>query len=224
MNIQIQGFPHAQYDQKERFGFLAYYYPPDSYKNGPLTYFQWKRQSFSSEILNFKVGHIVDIQFFVQPFKDVINQILQLNGWTGAILIPCPSSVAKDDPNYKTHPGDKWASPQVNRDDRNIIFCKQICQNQSNIKFIDLIFRVKTKRPKNRWSATEHRKSIQLNQSLENRITQTHPFILFDDVSTSGGTMEGCEMLLMETFQNTQLIKLVLGKTMHPDQFYSISQ
>ena len=102
--LKIENFKDAFYNAEEKFGYLAYYYPFNKFSND---YSFWKHETYSSNILDFKEGKEEDIKFFVKSFCSLIEYVLSLLQKTDAFLVPVPSSIAWNDPNFKTTPRQK---------------------------------------------------------------------------------------------------------------------
>ncbi len=91
--LNIDGFPHAQFDLASKTGFLAYYYPSTAVKDGVLSEDEWRHGSYSPEILNYKEGRDEDIKRFVEPFLKLIRHSLAEVKVSSACLVPVPSSI-----------------------------------------------------------------------------------------------------------------------------------
>ena len=126
--LNIQRYPHADYNSEEMTGYLAYYYP---YVTHPL----WRDESYSPEILDFKEGKEEDIKFCLKPFCALIQYALSSLNEQEAVLIPVPSSIAWNDPDFTREPLEKGQSRnRRNRDNRNNIFCSFIHIENNNLK------------------------------------------------------------------------------------------
>ncbi len=209
--IEIPKYPHANYDSKEMFGYLAYYYPHNKVSNDQMDL--WRYQSYSPDILNFKEGAEEHIKFFVRPFCILIQHVLSFLKKREAFLVPTPSSIAGNDPNFKTTPRKK--GDVRNRDNRNIIFCSLINIEDNNLKVSDILFRSKGKVEKIQWKKEEHKESLQIrhNQGLTTNHQFSGEMILIDDVVTSGNTMLGAKLRLEEIYPYAKIIRLSISKT-----------
>ena len=196
---------------KKCCGYLAYYYPytqvPDSYRE------LWRYWSYSPNILDFKSGEEEHIKFFVKPFCALIQHALSLLTEKEAFLVPVPSSIAKDDFNFKSTP--RKAGDTRNRDNRNIIFCSLINIENNNLKPLDILFRKRGKEEKTKWTKEQHKQSLRVISNQGLRINSGFPgvIILIDDVVTSENTMLGAKLLLEEVYPHAKIIRLSISKT-----------
>lgn len=220
----IPNFPHANFYPATRSGYLFYYYPYNAVKEKTLDYNSWEMQSYSPQLLSFKRGSDNSIEFFVKPFIELIkNSLKTLNKESEeAFLIPVPSSKSKDDPKYN----DKFIeNNQINRDNRNNIFCQKIERNISKFIYCDAINRVVSKEPKDHRTAIEHSKTLELDMLniSSKHINQSSILILVDDLKRDGSTLGGCKHRLHELFPNNDILELTLGISKAPREFKPLS-
>jgi hypothetical protein len=98
--IKIDRFPHAHYDSQNRLGYLALYYPLSAVRDGVLSEENWRQESYSPEILNYKVGRDHDIRWFAEPFLNLIHHAVSSITVEATYLVPVPSSIAWNDPKF----------------------------------------------------------------------------------------------------------------------------
>ena len=219
--IEIPKYPHANYDPKEMVGYLAHYYPynqvPDSHMDS------WRYHSYSPNILNFKEGEEEHIKFFVKPFCALIQHSLSFLNREEAFLVPIPSSIAGNDPDFKATP--RRTGDTRNRDNRNIIFCSFINIENNSLKPLDILFRKAGKKSKTKWTEEQHKESLQIKPNQG--VTINHQFsgeiILLDDVVTSGNTMLGAKLFLEEVYPHAKIIRLSIGQKEEIDDFKPIT-
>lgn len=220
--IEIPKYPHANYDPKEMVGYLAYYYPYNQVLDNYID--SWRYHSYSPNILNFKEGEEEHIKFFVKPFCALIQYSLSFLKREEAFLVPIPSSIAGNNPDFKTTP--RRTGDARNRDNRNIIFCSFINIENNNLKPLDILFRNTGKQEKMKWTERQHKKSLKIRK--EQGITINHQFsgemILIDDVVTNGNTMLGAKLLLEEMYPHAKIIRLSIGKTKEINNFKPITK
>lgn len=222
MSLSIPDFPHAHFDSKNLFGYLVFYYPYDAIKKeGGLTEEQWRNESYSPEILNYKVGYPHYIRFFKKPFLDLVQYALRSTSETKAYLVPVPSSIAAKDPNFKNTPRKK--GEKRNRDDRNTVFCKELAQGKTNLKVADVLQRAKTKSEKATWTPEQHAESFTVNlKSGFPKPNFSGAIILVDDVSTEGGTIQGAKKMIQRSFPQSKVMMLALGLSTAPKNFQPV--
>ena len=218
--MDIPNFPHAQFDVTKGFGFLAHYYPHDALKDEELSIEQWRFQSYSPEILNYKEGQLHHIAYFKKPFLKLIETALASTKRKNAILVPVPSSIKHDDPSFSQVPRKK--GDKRNRDDRNVVFCKGLSLANPNLTLADILVRVKSKPQKATWTASEHAKSLTINQETAPGSGFSGVFILVDDVCTKGGTIYGAKKVLGEAYGASTIVMLTLGLSKDPAQFQPV--
>jgi hypothetical protein len=86
--IKIDRFPHAHYDSQNRLGYLALYYPLSAFRDGILSEENWRQESYSPEILNYKVGRDHDIRWFVEPFLNLIHHAISSTAIETTYFVP----------------------------------------------------------------------------------------------------------------------------------------
>ncbi len=220
--LKIDKFPHAQYDSKTKIGFLAYYYPSAALRDKILDEDDWRYNSLSPEILNYKEGKNADIEFFVGPFLKLIHYAMTDAKVDEAFLVPIPSSMAVNDPRFSTMPRQKSVRGNRNRDNRNSIFCSLLSVADGSLKVADNLVRTKTKPEKVAWGAKQHTESMKL------RAVSALPhgkiaLITIDDVRTDGGTSSGAHRILKEAYPQAIIISLTIAHTRSPQQFLPLS-
>ncbi|MBI1860147.1 MAG: hypothetical protein HYR96_04420, partial [Deltaproteobacteria bacterium] len=207
MSLSIPGFPHAKFDERSGFGYLVHYYPFDAVKKSNLSEDQWRNQSYSPEVLNFKTGYPNYLRVFKAPFLKLIGHSLQQIGEMKALLVPIPSSIASGDPKFKKTPRQK--GERRNRDDRNAVFCNELARGNTRLRVLDCIVRVGAKAEKETWTEAQHAKSMAMNTEMKlPRDDYSGVFVLMDDVATGGGTLKGARKVLQTAFPNAKVIML----------------
>lgn len=213
--LNIQNYPHADYNSNEMIGYLALYYP----HSGTDPFF-WRHESYSPKILDFKEGREEDIKFFVEPFCALIQYALSFLKKQEAFLIPVPSSIAWNDPTFMNNPREKGNSR--NRDNRNSIFCSFIQIKNNNLKHLDILFREKGKIEKEKWTDEKHKESLKIRQNPIINHEFSGVMILVDDVYTMGNTMLGAKLRLEEAYPQAKILRLSIGKSESPENFQSL--
>lgn len=215
MNFNILPSAISEYHPHEKTGWLCPYWRYEDVKNGFVDKNKWRNTTYSPKILNFKEGKERDIKYFVGPVLKLISNILEIEKFNGAVLIPIPSSKTKTSPDYWDKPSPRWPSKRKNRDDRNTIFCQMLSKENNNLVSRELITRIKEKEEKDRWTAQEHANSMKVNQDL---IAQDNnfPHILIDDVRTTGTTLDGAKILLGDFIPNVLIFQLTIGRWESP--------
>jgi hypothetical protein len=220
--LKIDGFPHAQYDSATRLGFLAYYYPSTSVRDGVLSEEDWRYSSYSPEILNYKEGRDEDIKRLVDPFLKLIRHAVAEVNATNTLLVPVPSSMAAHDPLFSTVPRKKGIKGSRNRDNRNSVFCSMLSIADGNLKVADNLIRTTTKPEKIFWTPEQHAKSLYLN-TVTAMPAGNVALVTIDDVKTDGGTLQGVRLLLERAYPNAIVIGLAIGCTRAPNQFLPLA-
>jgi phosphoribosylpyrophosphate synthetase len=174
----------------------------------------WRAHSDSPKILNYKVGKEKDIQLFVRPFLQMVDQVLTIENASEAHLVPMPSSRSPNNPDFSGRPRSTSSSGARNRDDRNLVFCKFLTQYGSShpLYLADVISRKHDKPEKAKWDFRQQANSFEM---LEEHINfrQSSVVILVDDVFTTGGTFKGAKLLFNKIQKSVPVICLALGKT-----------
>ncbi|EMS84090.1 hypothetical protein [Leptospira noguchii] len=204
------------YDKNLKYGYLARYFTPvtKSKQNPFMTVEEYRKQTYSPDILNYKEGTSKAIGFFVFGMKKFLDNILELHNETNAILIPVPSSKAKNDPFYNNQP--KGVKFDRNRDDRNIIFVNRICKLDSKYKCVDAIYRVTSKKEKERIAVENYISDLEIRyvEKLDGKC-----IILIDDIKTNGITFEACSRLIENHISPGLLITIAIGQTRSHESF-----
>lgn len=213
MNFNILPSAISEYDPIEKFGYLCPYWPHEDVKKGLVDKKKWRDTTYSPEILNYKEGREKDLIYFVPHVLKLINKILKIEGANKATLIPVPTSNPKLSPKYWDQPSPRFR--RKNRDNRNIIFCRMLVQNASHLETREIVERIKEKTEKEVWNTEQHADSMQINHTLINA-ESNDPYILIDDVITTGGTMDGIKSLLKDKVNENLIIQVTIGKTEHP--------
>ncbi len=202
MAPNIDRYTHAYYEPAELNGWLCEYY---AYENS----YRWRKQSYSPELLNFKEGEDKDIQYFVKAYTKLLDYVIECHSATHLCLIPVPASAMKNSPKYTTEPMSKTGS---NRSNRNEIFCGYLAKDHPKLILINNLERVKPKEPKARWSAEQHADTMRCTSGISN-LTASDLLVLVDDVTTTGGTMDGAKLLLQADFPKAKIVTLPIGRT-----------
>jgi hypothetical protein len=218
--LKINHFPHAHYDPKEHSGYLAYYYPYESVKDKTLEVDLWRNQSYSPNILNFKEGEQGSVEYFKNPFLELISHALSTLDQKETYLVPVPSSIAWNDPAYSRKPRAK--GDKRNRDDRNIIFCNCISSANTLLKVADILVRTTGKTEKMTWNANQHAQSLALSGTLLSKEFDG-VLVLVDDVVTNGGTMSGAKIVLQKEFPKAMIVCLSIGSSRSPQDFEALT-
>jgi predicted amidophosphoribosyltransferase len=134
-----------------------------------------------------------------------------------ARIIPVPSSIAHDSPNFKTTPRQK--GEKRNRDDRNLAFCNLLATHDTRIEVRNFLFRTTSKTEKETWTADQHAASLVFASDITPKRDFKGLMILIDDVITDGGTMEGAKIILAEQYPEAVIIKLAIGFSRSPHDF-----
>lgn len=214
--IKIDRFSQASFSNASKTAYLCNYYPYSAVKENRLSMEQWKDQSYSPEILDYKKGQEYDLRFFLAPAHEMIKFVMSQYGVNKSYIVPVPSSIAQDSPDFKSTPRLKGESR--NRDNRNIVFCNLIGIQDTNIGVRDYLFRVTSKSAKETWSDEQHAASLGI---IHDKVNETFSglFFLLDDVINDGGTIGGAAMVLQEKFPNATIVKFALGISQHPGSF-----
>ncbi|MBM4253829.1 MAG: phosphoribosyltransferase [Deltaproteobacteria bacterium] len=220
--LNIEQYPHASYDPRTRIGYLALYfsYPGPQSPEPTISMANWRKNSHSSAILNFKEGKKQHIEQFIAPFYQLIYQVMSLEKASEAYLVPMPSSRSPNSPDYCDQPRISKPNEARNRDNRNHVFCQFLRKKDEHqrLHIADIISRQFDKPEKARWSVMEHAQSLQLRR-FDNLCGPSSVFILIDDVVTTGNTFGGARHLLNQRYPNVPVICLALGKTTTPHEF-----
>lgn len=221
--LKIDNFPHAFYDSKNRHGFLAYYYPSSAVRDGVLSEENWRHESYSPEILNYKEGHDHDIRRFVEPFLNLIRFSIAAEKVDTAYLVPVPSSIAANDPKFSSQPRKKGLPNSRNRDNRNSVFCSFLSSADGKLRLADILVRKSSKPEKANWTAAQQAGSMEL-QGLGTLPQGQTAIILVDDVTTGGDTLTGARMVLEKAYPQAIVITLAIGCTKAPQHLLPLSQ
>jgi hypothetical protein len=215
----IDRYPHADYDARNMFGYLAYYYAHEAVKEKKLKVEQWRFESWSAQILDYKEGKPEAIAHFVPPFLELIECAVGPGRKRPVYLVPVPSSKAHGSPHYSRVPKDNEHAR--NRDDRNVVFCLRLIVaggKHLSLRLCDVVRRTQDKPPKEKWSPLQHIETLAVDESkIPDDLPEAPIFVLVDDLHTDGGTMLACRMLLLRWFERCTVIRLALGKTCDPD-------
>ncbi|MBX9877240.1 MAG: hypothetical protein K2Y22_02170 [Candidatus Obscuribacterales bacterium] len=219
MTVNIDRYPHAFYDDNAGMGYLVYYYPYDAVKEETIDKADWKSGSYSPEVLNYKEGKLKDIQYFAAPFVQLIQYALKKKKISTVYLVPVPSSTAFNSKNFSTEPRSN-TSPR-NRDNRNLLFCRELAKLDKRFVVADILRRIKGKKPKEKWAPKQHADSIQV---VDNNVVQEFfpTFVLIDDVCTTGSALKGCNLVLEHGYLCDSVTMLAISRTMNPQNFESI--
>lgn len=201
MTLIVNRFPHASYDPQRQTGFLVYYYPYDAVNSGAFDIKQWRHETFSPEVLDYKEGRPEHIEYFVALFIELINHALRESKKNNAFLVPVPSSINHDNPLYSTILRKKGMRDSRNRDDRNIVFCHKLGEHDTRLQVADILYRVTAKPEKADWTPEQHKRSLDLKTILDRDANAAATFILVDDVMTHGGTMQGAKGILLYSWK-----------------------
>lgn len=213
VEFNIQGF-EPQYDAKEKIGWLCKYYPHDAVKSGEIDLDVWRNETYSPKILDFKEGRDADIQFFIEPMIQLIDEICKTEAIEeNVLLIPVPSSLPKLHPEFKDTPRRK--GEKRNRDDRNEVFCKMISCSKSNWSTIPLLARIKEKQPKQQWTVDQQFNSLKFDERCRGLLLQT-PCFLVDDVTTKHHTFQGAKRRILEEEPTSKVFCVAIGHTTAP--------
>jgi predicted amidophosphoribosyltransferase len=217
MILQIDGFPHAQFDSHRGRGYLCQYFKIKS-----ISEELW-RSTYSPDILDFKEGKETTIDQFAQPFVQLIEYTLKAYRASTAILVPVPSSMSRSDPGYSGVPFDKTKTPKrKNRDDRCELFCNRIAKKcNSTLLSLSLIRRTRSKAEKSNRTKSSQMKTLECDLSLLEQVKncQSELIILIDDIETTGSTFSACHELLRKQFPNSKIACLAIAKTTDSKDF-----
>lgn len=213
VEFQIQYF-RAAYDERNKIGWLCGYYPYDAVKTRAMDPDEWRETTYSPEILNFKEGLDQNIRYFVPPVVQLIQNICRHEKLgDGILLVPMPSSLPKNHPDYKTTPRAKGETR--NRDDRNEIFCKMMAAAQSNWQSLPFLSRIKDKAPKEHWTADQHFASLAVDASFAPILSQM-PCFLVDDVTTTHASFMGARKCLLKASPSCRAFCVAIGHSTAP--------
>ncbi|WP_078123980.1 phosphoribosyltransferase [Leptospira alexanderi] len=206
------------YDKNIKYGYLSRYFTPvtQSKQNPFMTVEEYRNLTYSPNILNYKEGTSKAIDVFVKGMKKFLDKILETHDEGSAILIPIPSSKAKNDPLYNSQP--KGVKFNRNRDNRNIIFVNRICDLDSKYKCVEGISRVASKKEKEKISVYEYMDSLEVNHVEK---LQDECVILIDDIKTNGTTFEACASLIKKAASPKIVITVAIGQTRTHESFKS---
>lgn len=216
MSLNIKRFPHASYNSKTRIGWLCEYY--GLYQP---TSAQWRNQSYSPEILNYKVGAADSLKFFLREYIQLLEHVRIAHDADYLYVVPIPASTPEADSGYTTTPQPR-AKPQRNRDNRNTVFCGLIHDGYEFGIKADLLARTKPKVAKDRLTPQEHADTMAIKKQKDMRFDDGDLIVLVDDVTTTGGTIEGAKLLLSSVYPEEQIIMLPLATNVNPLFFRSI--
>jgi hypothetical protein len=148
--LKIEDYPNAFYDRESKFGYLVHYYPYPRNVPGEeaITPEEWRRNSYSPEILNYKEGREEHLRWFVRPFLQLVEYAMSFEKFTEIVLIPVPSSIAFDNPKFSRSPRKKGGSDSRNRDNRNFIFTSFLSMesHRYTLRVADILKRVVDKK------------------------------------------------------------------------------
>jgi hypothetical protein len=218
--LKIEGFPHAQYDSETKTGFLSYYYPTSAIRDGILSMENWRNESYSPEILNYKEGRDDHIRWFVRPFLELVRHALRESNFSNAYLVSVPSSIATNDPQFSSVPRKK-GGPR-NRDNRNAVFCDFLSQADSSLAAANVLIRTTSKAEKLTWTPDLYATSMAVTAPRLSNASAA--MVLIDDVRTDGGTLQGAKVVLGQSYPGAYIICLTIGLTRSPHQFVPLSQ
>jgi len=205
------------YDEKRKVGYLCDYILHGLVKDGYLSDFDWRSNSYSPEILDYKLGNDSDIKKFLLPFSELLEKILnsiEINK-RRILLVPVPPSRSEDDQEYTTTPGKRGGK---NRDDRNIIFCgfleRFLKDKYPSIHAFNSLKRIKSiKKKDKKMSPAMHKKTMGIIMPNSEKIHNDDIIILVDDVFTYGNTFSGARLVMKEKFPNAEFICAAIGRT-----------
>ena len=220
--LKIDNFPHAFYDPGTRHGYLAYYFPSSAVRDGILSEENWRHESYSPEILNYKEGRDYDIRRFVDPFLKLVRHSLVAENVETAYLVPVPSSIAANDPKFSSQPRKKGLPDSRNRDNRNSVFCSFLSSIDGKLRLADVLVRKISKPEKGNWTAAQQVGSMEL-QGLGTLPQVKTAVVLVDDVTTGGDTLTGARLILEKAYPRAIVITLAIGCTKAPQQFLPLS-
>jgi hypothetical protein len=220
--LKIEHFPHAFYDSKARHGYLAYYYPSSALRDGVLSEENWRYESYSPEILNYKEGRDHDIRRFVEPFLKLIRHSIAAEKVDAGYLVPVPSSIAANDPKFSSQPRKKGLPDSRNRDNRNSVFCSFLSSIDGKLRLVDVLVRTSPKPEKANWTATQQAGSMEL-QGIGTLPQGRTAIVLVDDVTTGSDTLAGARLVLEKAYPQAIAVTLAIGCTKAPQQFMSLS-
>jgi hypothetical protein len=208
MSLKITKFPHAEYNHDDLIGFLCEYY---AYPIGQqiITQTQWRNDSWSGSVLDYKDGTDAGIQFFLKPYMALVEHVVRKHSADYAYVVPVPASVPEDDPAYRRTPKTQRGE---SRDDRNDVFCELLHDNHDYLINARILKRADAKPKKVRWSPEQHAASMRIRTNKVD-ISDGSIIVLVDDVTTAGGTIYGAKQLLSERFDPDQIVMLPIAKT-----------
>lgn len=198
------------YDEEKKVGWLFTYTPYSYVRDKTMPSSQWNSTN-SPLILRYKEGKIVDIRKLATPMLELINTVLEVEGYERAFLVPVPTSIPKGSSKYSTKPSPQGGT-RKNRDNRNILFCEYLAEKDPRLQAKEILERANEKQEKDKWSAEEHARSLELNGDLLPSEVDI-PYILIDDLRTDGGTLEGCKRVLSDHVDPALIIQLSVAKT-----------
>lgn len=212
MPLKINRFPHAEYDPETRIGWLCDYY---AWLTLPSSV--WRQQSHSGSILDYKEGTKQSLEFFLAPYKSLIDYVLDVHDANYAYVVAVPASVPSTDPAYTRRPKSVTGR---NRDDRNELFCEMLSESHDYVINANLLDRITPKPKKARWDAETHKNSMGMRQEfVDPAEDEDDLFILVDDVCTQGGTIDGAKLLLSEYFDEDRIVRLPLAHNRFAEDF-----
>jgi len=192
-------------------------------RDGLLSEENWRQESYSPEILNYKVGRDHDIRWFAEPFLNLIHHEISSIAVESTYLVPVPSSIAWNDPKFSSQPRPKGIAGSRNRDNRNTVFCGFLSNMDGRLHVANILVRKTSKPEKATLTAAQHAASMEL-RGLSNLSQNKTAIILIDDVTTDGGTLQGARMIVEKAYPQAVVIGLAIGCTKHPQQFVPLSQ
>ncbi len=216
MTIKIDRFPHAAYSLETRLGSLCLYYA--LYEP---TKPQWKNESYSPEILNYKVGLKTSIEYFLRGYTALLDHVRTTHEASYLYVIPVPASTPETNAAYTTK-AQPEAKPRRNRDNRNHIFCELIHEKYEHGINSDLLERSKPKVEKDRLTPEQNAATMRIRKVKDIQFGKNDLLVLVDDVTTTGGTIEGAKLLLSSAYPADRIIMLPIATNGDPYNFQSI--
>jgi predicted amidophosphoribosyltransferase len=215
LSLGIKNFPHASYFQAALYGWLCEYYALNTPSRD-----QWRKMTYSPEILDYKAGADSAITRFAAPYIALLGYVKQVHKAEALYIVPVPASLPESDAAYTTTP--QPPSSGKSRDNRNQVFCQHIHDNYEFAIYVDALERTQPKPKKARWTATQHAQSMRLRNSADIEFETDDLLILIDDVCTTAGTMDGARQLLSRTYDQQRIIRLPIANTVDAASFRSL--
>ena len=196
----------VQYDPKTKIGTITDYFVYSTAKEKGLKE-EWRNNTYSPEILNYKQARQNAFDLFLPKFLELLLKVRKAEDIKVLYLIPVPCS---NDLNYKG--GDD--------PDHNLKFCEILTDalRKQDIPALGIsaLHRVHLKRKLANITPKEHAKTFQVGgRIIDTRIKRYSPesFILVDDIRTSGNTLEGSSLALKKKYRYISVIKLAVAQT-----------